>query len=50
MGAPNTILSEGIAAIIIAFVFLPFLRKDILKEKEKTDLIELEDSSVVIDQ
>ena len=49
MGAPNTILSEGIAAIIIAFVFLPFLRKDILKEKDKIELIELEDSSVIIE-
>src|SRR5665213_718276 len=34
-GAPDTLLAEGIAAIIIAVIFLPFLRKDILKEKDK---------------
>jgi MFS family permease len=50
IGAPNTILAEGIAAIIIAIVFLPFLKKYILKEKDKIELIELEDSSVVIEQ
>ena len=48
-GAPYTILAEGIAAICIAFIFLPFLRKDILKEKDKIELIELEDSSVIIE-
>ena len=35
IGAPNTVLAEGIAAIIIAVAFLPFLRKDLLKEKTK---------------
>ena len=34
IGAPNTILAQGIAAIVIAVLFLPFLRKDILKEKD----------------
>jgi MFS family permease len=42
-GAPDTLLAEGIAAIIIAVIFMPFLRKDILKEKDKIKLIELED-------
>jgi len=46
IGAPNTILAEGIAAIIIAVSFLPFLRKDILKEKDKIKLVELEDATV----
>ena len=48
--APNTILAEKIAAILIAVLFLPFLREDILKEKDKIELIELEDPSVVIEQ
>jgi MFS family permease len=48
IGAPNTILAEGIAAICIAIVFLPFLRKDILKEKDKIKLIELEDETVIL--
>ena len=46
IGAPNTILAEGIAAILIAFIFLPFLKKDLLKEKDKITLVELEDLSV----
>jgi MFS family permease len=50
IGAPNTILAEGITAIIIAVVFLPFLKKDILKGKINIELIELEDSSVVTEQ
>jgi MFS family permease len=48
IGAPNTILAEGIAAVIIAVSFLPFLRKDILKEKDKIKLVELEDPAVNI--
>ncbi len=50
VGAPNTILAEGIAALLIAFIFLPFLRKDILKEKDKIKIIELEDPSVNANQ
>jgi MFS family permease len=46
IGAPNTILAIGIAAILIAVIFLPFLRKDILKGKDKIKLIELEDPTV----
>ena len=46
ISAPNTILAEGITALLIAFIFLPFLRKDILKGKDKIKLIELEDPSV----
>jgi len=49
-GAQNTILAEGIAALLIAILFLPFLRKDILKEKDKIKLVELEDQSIKIDQ
>ena len=50
IGAPDTLLAEGIAAILIAFIFLPFLSKDILKEKDKIKLVELEDPSVKINQ
>jgi MFS family permease len=50
IGAPNTILAEGIAAILIAILFLPFLRKDILKRKDKIKLVESEDSLIIINQ
>lgn len=40
LGAPNTILGQGIAALIIAAVFLPFLWKDNLKENKIQDLVE----------
>jgi MFS family permease len=38
IGAPDTILSEGIAAIIIALLFSPFLSKDRLKRKQMGEL------------
>jgi MFS family permease len=50
IGAPNTIIAEGIAAVVIAVSFLPFLRKDILKEKDKIKLIELGDTTVSTNQ
>ncbi len=50
IGAPNTILAEGIVAILIAFVFLPYLKKDVLKEKDKITLLELEDPTVTTTQ
>jgi MFS family permease len=49
-GAPITILGEGIAAILIAVLFLPFLRKDILKEKDRIILTESEISTVNTNQ
>ncbi len=49
-GTPNTILAEGIAAILIAAVFLPFLGKDRLKGKDNIKHIELEYPSVIIEQ
>lgn len=49
IGTPNAILAQGIAAILIAVIFLPLLRKEMLKEKDKTTLVELEDTSVVIE-
>lgn len=50
IGTPNTILAEGIAAILIAVIFLPFLRKDILKDKNKIKLKELEGQTVNTNQ
>ena len=38
IGAPDTILAEGIAAIVIAILFTPFLRKEKLNKKEQSDL------------
>ena len=46
VGAPNTILAEGIVVILITVIFSPFLRQDILKEEDKIKLVELEDPSV----
>jgi MFS family permease len=43
IGAPNTILAQGVAALLIAAVFFPFLRSDYLKERNRIKLIELED-------
>lgn len=40
IGAPDTVLGEGIAAIIIAVLFLPFFRKSMLKEKIETNRTE----------
>jgi MFS family permease len=46
ISAPNTILVEGFAAVIIALLFLPHLRKDNLKDRDKIKLVELEDPTV----
>ncbi len=44
IGAPDTILAEGIAAILIFCVFFFFMRRDILRRRE-----ELEEASVELD-
>jgi len=46
VGAPDTLLGEGIAALIIGVSFLPFFRKNILQEKDRIKLAELQDASV----
>ena len=46
ISAPNTILIEGVAALIIAISFWPFLRKNYLKEEDRIELVELEDPGV----
>jgi MFS family permease len=50
IGTPNTILAEGIAALVIAISFMPFLKKDILKEKDRSKLVELKDPIVSVNQ
>jgi MFS family permease len=35
IGTPNTILAEGIAALVILFFFLPYLRKDKIRKQEQ---------------
>ena len=45
IGAPNTLLCQGIIAIIIAVVFSGFLRKDKLNKK---NLKKLEEENVVM--
>ncbi len=50
IGTPDTILGQGIAALIIAAVFLPVLRKDVLKEKNKIKIVELEEATVNANQ
>jgi MFS family permease len=46
IGTPNTILAEGIAAILILIIFLPYLKKNKIRKKEKDAL---ENSPVEID-
>ena len=46
IGAPNTLLTQGVLAVIIAVMFLPFLKKETLKEGDKKKLLELEDPLV----
>jgi len=46
VGAPDTILAEGITVILIAFLYLPFLLKNFLKAEDKIALTELEEPLV----
>jgi MFS family permease len=43
IGAPNTLLIEGILAVLIAIVFSRFLRRDKLKQEEMEDFKEEEE-------
>ncbi|MEO9033738.1 MAG: MFS transporter, partial [Ginsengibacter sp.] len=45
-GAPNTILAEGIAALLIAAIFYSFLKRKNLREKDEIKIIELEDPAI----
>jgi MFS family permease len=41
-GAPFTILCQGIATLLIAVIFFPFLRRDILMKKQRMKLKQME--------
>jgi MFS family permease len=45
-GAANTILFEGLATLMIAIIFLPFLRKRELKPEQKMKIGQLEEQSI----
>lgn len=46
IGAPNTILIQGLVTLAIAMVFTPFLGKHLLKPKEKMKIEQLKEDSV----
>jgi MFS family permease len=46
VGAPNAILIEGLATLLIALMFFPFLRRDLLKRRHKMKLEQLEERSI----
>ena len=46
LGAPNTIFCQGILALIIATSFSGFLRKDKLREQERKQLVESEETLI----
>ena len=48
IGAPNTVLAEGLIAIIIAVLFSPFLRKDRLQRKNLEQLDEAEEEAMEV--
>jgi MFS family permease len=50
IGAPDTILAEGLAAILIALCFFPYLREEVLAEKDKMRMVELETPSADANQ
>ena len=48
IGAPDTILAQGIAAVIITLLFLFILRKYMLKRKAEANLTTLEEASLSV--
>jgi MFS family permease len=46
VGAPLTVFIQGAATLSIAFVFFPFLRRDILLRKQRMKLKQLEEQAV----
>lgn len=48
IGAPDTILAEGIAAVLITLLFLAILRKYILKRKAESNLTTLEEATLPV--
>lgn len=48
IGAPDTVLAEGIAALLVFGVFVYLMRKDVLKKRDKTILkLELEEDIIM---
>lgn len=45
-GAPNTVLLQGIATLLIALIFFPFLRRDILLRRHRMKIKQLEERSI----
>jgi MFS family permease len=45
-GAPNTLLLQGIATLLIAFIFFPFLRRDVLRRRHRMKIEQLEERSI----
>jgi len=46
IGAPLTIMLQGIATLIIALAFLPYLRRDLFKRKQRLKMDQLEEQSI----
>lgn len=46
IGAPDTVLFQGVATLVIALLFLPFLRRRELEVKHKMKIEQLEERSV----
>ena len=46
MGAPFTILCQGIATLLIAVIFFPFLRRDLLLRKQRMKINQVEEQVV----
>ena len=46
VGAPLTVLLQGIATLLIAIAFFPFLRKDIFFRKQRMKLKQLEEQVI----
>ena len=46
IGAPLTVLIEGIITFLIALVFIPFLRKDLLFRKQRLKIKQVEEQII----
>ena len=46
VGAPNTLLLQGVATLLIAFIFFPFLRRDVLRRRHRMKMEQLEERSI----
>ena len=46
IGAPLTVLLQGVATLLIGIVFFPFLRRDILFRKQRMKIKQLEEQVI----